>query len=159
MYPFMHLATQDGIMWPMQHMTIESIPRSKFHYQLLSVWLLLFVMLSACGSSNSAERVDPTPDLTEAEKVGFQVYTRNCAACHLLTEGDVKVGPPFYNIATIAGQRVAGQDAKTYLYTSILKPDAYLVEGFENVMPKGLAKSLTGEELDAVVAYLLTQKE
>lgn len=120
---------------------------------------LVIFLLAACGGSDPPTTVDPTANLTDTEKAGYQVYTRNCAACHLLTEGDVKVGPPFYNIANVAGERVAGQDAKTYLYTSVLRPDDYLVDGFEDVMPKGLAKSLTGEDLDAVVAYLLTLKE
>jgi hypothetical protein len=37
-----------------------------------------------------------------------------------------------------------------------MQPDAYLVEGFENLMPASLSKQLTGEELDAVIAYLQT---
>ena len=113
--------------------------------------------LAGCGSdqSTSGEAL-ATATLTTEESLGFQVYTRNCAACHLLTENDVKVGPSLHGIAQTAENRVPNQDAVTYIYTSILKPDAYLVEGFQNVMPQGLAKSITSEELDAVVAYLLT---
>jgi hypothetical protein len=32
------------------------------------------------------------------------------------------------------------------------------VDGFDNLMPENLGKKLTGEELDAVVAYLMTLK-
>ena len=39
-----------------------------------------------------------------------------------------------------------------------MQPDAYLVQGYENLMPNNLSKELTGEELDAVVAYLQTLK-
>ncbi|MBK8431610.1 MAG: hypothetical protein IPL28_10120 [Chloroflexi bacterium] len=56
-----------------------------------------------------------------------------------------------------AAERVPGQDARTYLMTSILNPSAYLVEGFQDgLMPANLAKKLTGEELDGVIEYLLT---
>ena len=61
-------------------------------------------------------------------------------------------------VATRAETRVDGFDAYTYLITSVMQPDAYLVQGFENLMPNNLSKQLTGEELDAVVAYLQTLK-
>ncbi len=59
-------------------------------------------------------------------------------------------------IASRAANRVAGQDSQRYIYTSILNPDDYLVDGFDNLMPTSLGKQLTGEELDTVVAYLMT---
>lgn len=68
-------------------------------------------------------------------------------------------GPSLYGIAGRAGERVPGQDARTYIYTSIMRPDAFIVPGFENVMPGTLAKTLTGEQIDAVVAYLYTLGE
>jgi hypothetical protein len=54
---------------------------------------------------------------------------------------------------------VPGQDARTYIMTSIMRPQAYLVEGFEPLMPEDFGKSLTGEEIDNLVAYLLTLQE
>lgn len=55
-----------------------------------------------------------------------------------------------------AGERDPNQDARTYIYSSIMRPSDFVVEDFEDVMPSTFAKTLTGEELDAVVAYLLT---
>ena len=41
---------------------------------------------------------------------------------------------------------------------SILRPGDYVVEGFNNVMITNLAKELTSEELNALVAFLMTMK-
>jgi len=117
--------------------------------------LLLTLLLNACGSDPPPAK----PTLSPEQKLGTEVYTRHCAACHLLTPDDVKVGPSFHGIGDKAGKRVPGQDVRTYLLTSVLNPSAYLVEGFDDLMTKGLAKELTSEELDAVVAYLQTLKE
>lgn len=65
-------------------------------------------------------------------------------------------GPSLFGVAGRAGQRVSGMDARSYMYNSILNPTAYMVDGFQNLMPTDLGKTLTGEELDAVVAYLFT---
>ena len=89
-------------------------------------------------------------------KLGQQVFTDNCAICHAVTPDTVIRGPSMHGIARRAQSRVASQDNRTYLYNSIMRPEDYLVEGFENIMPTTLAKTLSGEELDAVVAYLLT---
>lgn len=66
------------------------------------------------------------------------------------------MGPSLAGIAIQAGQRVSGESAEQYLRTSILQPEAYLVSGFEPLMPADLSKRLTGEDFDALVAYLLT---
>ena len=90
--------------------------------------------------------------------MGKQVFSRNCGSCHSTTPDTIIVGPSLAGVATRAETRVDGFDAYTYLITSVMQPDAYLVQGFENLMPNNLSKQLTGEELDAVVAYLQTLK-
>lgn len=115
----------------------------------LLVWLLI-----GCGTASPP----PTPTLEPLARAGLAVFTANCAICHALTPETVIRGPSLHGIATRAGTRVAGQDARTYLYSSILHPGDYLVDGFENLMPTTLGKDLTGEELDSVVAFLLTHE-
>jgi mono/diheme cytochrome c family protein len=116
-------------------------------------WLAL--LLVACGGP--AEPVPtPTPVLTEQERLGQQVFTRECAACHSLSAETTIVGPPLAGIATTAAARTPGQDAATYILTSIMRPSDYLVEGYNNTMPDNFGRRLTGEQIDAVVAYLLT---
>lgn len=123
------------------------------HRTIIPFLSVIFLLLG-CGPS--APQPTPTPQLTAVEKLGQTVFTRECAACHSLAPETIVVGPSLAGIATRASSRVNNQDASNYLLISILKPDDYLVDGFENLMPKTLGKTLTGEDLDAVVAYLLT---
>ncbi len=38
----------------------------------------------------------------------------------------------------------------------MLNPNEYVVQGFPESMPPDFGKRLTGEEFDAIIAYLLT---
>ena len=125
-----------------------------FHAKLCLILGLLF--LAACGST--PDPTPPPPTLSPLAQQGKQVFSRVCGACHSTTPDTIIVGPSLAGVASRAGSRVEGQDAYTYLLTSVMQPDAYLVEGFENLMPNNLSKQLVGEELDAVVAYLQTLK-
>lgn len=114
--------------------------------------LLLLVALTACGGA-----ADPpaTPTLAPELAAGQRVFVAHCGACHSPTADTVIVGPALGGIAGYGGERVDGLDARAYVYNSILQPSDYLVEGYDDLMPKDLAKKLTGEELDSVVAYVL----
>ncbi|GJM43069.1 MAG: hypothetical protein DHS20C20_33510 [Ardenticatenaceae bacterium] len=120
--------------------------------------LLLFclLLLAACGGEE--ESAPPPPTLSPQAQVGKQVFSRDCGACHSTSAETIIVGPSLAGIANRAETRVEGQDSYTYLLTSVMQPDAYLVEGYENLMPASLSKQLTGEELDAVIAYMQTLK-
>ena len=81
-----------------------------------------------------------------------------CAACHGL-------GTRAPNLVTDEGgtgaigarcsSRVSGEDCKTYLYTSMIDPGAYLVEGYNPIMPD-MRRSLSNDQIWALVAYLQT---
>ncbi len=116
---------------------------------MVGLWLLLV----ACGGEPAAP---PTPTLSPEIAAGQRVFVTHCGACHSAGADTVIVGPSLAGMATHGGTRVDGLDARAYVYTSIMQPSAYLVEGFEDLMPKDLAKKLTGEELDSVVAYVLS---
>ncbi|MEZ4518006.1 MAG: cytochrome c [Chloroflexota bacterium] len=124
---------------------------------LLAGLTLLTIMLitSACGGSDVAAAV-PTATLDPVVAAGKAVFVSDCGSCHSTAEDTVIVGPSLAGIADRAGARVDGLDDRAYLYTSILRPGDYIVDGFENVMPENFGKKLTGEEIDGVVAYLLT---
>jgi hypothetical protein len=50
-------------------------------------------------------------------------------------------------------------DTEGYIRNSILDPDGYTVEGYpEGTMPISLMDDLAEEELEAVIAYLMTLK-
>jgi mono/diheme cytochrome c family protein len=116
--------------------------------------ILLALILVACGQT--AASLPPAPTFTAQQSQGKQIFTRDCSTCHSTSEDTIIVGPSLAGVATRAETRVPGQDGYTYLLTSILNPEDYLVAGFEALMPVTFGRTLTGEELDAVIAYLLT---
>ena len=85
-----------------------------------------------------------------------------CITCHNPNEPIDGTGPYQYGIANRAGSRIEGYTAEEYLRESILEPNAYLVERedgttwTEGVMPTDWAQVLTDEDVDHIVAYLLT---
>lgn len=123
-------------------------------YALVSTFLVVLVFLTACG--DTAVPATPSPTLSPQAQQGKRIFTTHCGSCHSTSVDTVIVGPSLAGVARRAANRAPEQDARTYLYTSIMAPDRYLVDGFTDLMPKSFAKDLTGEELDAVVAYLLT---
>lgn len=120
--------------------------------QMLAVPLM--IALAACARASAAPAATSDP-LVEK---GRQVFVARCAACHALQPGTVIVGPSLAGVATRAETRVPGYDARAYLEMSILRPEAYLVDGYPDLMPRNLAKDLTSEELDEVLAFLMTLK-
>ena len=122
---------------------------------LICCLILLSGLMVACSEAEPTP--EPTPTLSTEQITGKQVFARECGSCHSVDDDTVIVGPAMGGIATRAGTRVPGQDTSTYLYNSILNPSDYVVDGFEDgLMPQTLAKQMTGEEMDAVIAYLLT---
>ena len=117
--------------------------------------IIIAALLGACGSGAS---VPPTPTMDPFVLQGQQVFNTRCATCHALVPDTVIIGPSLYGVATRAETRVEGQTAEEYITLSILRPGDYVVEGFNDVMITNLAKELTNEEMNALVAFLLTLK-
>ena len=113
--------------------------------RLTAVFIILSLLLISCT---------PAPEV----KRGEIVFTEHCVVCHSLVEDQVVVGPSIVGIASRAGERIDGMDAESYLYASLREPSSYLVEGFSDLMPFNIAKDLTDQEQDDVIAYLLTLK-
>ena len=89
---------------------------------------------------------------------GDQLYhgAGGCTACHglgtrapnLLTD-EKGAGP----IGARCGTRENGKDCKAYLYESLTQPGAFVVTGYEPIMPD-LSRTLSPQQLWALVAYL-----
>ena len=116
---------------------------------------LLLALLAGCGGA-AADELPPPPTLTAQLAAGQRVFVAHCGACHSAAAETVIVGPSLAGVAARGGERVDGLDARAYVYSSVLQPSDYVVSGFDDLMPQDLAKKLTGEELDAVVAYVLS---
>jgi mono/diheme cytochrome c family protein len=78
-----------------------------------------------------------------------------CSTCHALDASRI-VGPGMQGIAIRAGERVPGQPPADYLYASIVRPGAHVVEGYANVMPAAFGDVLDDDQTRDLVAYLLT---
>ncbi len=115
---------------------------------------LLLLLLAACSRTSAAPVATPDPLVVK----GRQVFNVRCATCHALEPGTVIVGPSLAGVARTAGTRMPGYDARAYLELSILRPEAYLVDGYTDVMPRNFPKELTSEELDELIAFLLALK-
>jgi len=128
----------------------------------------LVCLLFACGNPTPTPpplgleptfAVGPTFVLTPAPDPGRLVFsTKGCSGCHTI-EGTstATIGPDLTHIATIAATRKAPLSAEEYILESIKEPGAFIVEGFEPLMPK-LADGIAEGELEDLVAFLLDQE-
>jgi len=62
------------------------------------------------------------------------------------------MGPPLDHVGVIAAGRRPGMKARDYLRESLVKPQAYVVEGYLKTMPS--FERLPDAELDELVTYL-----
>ena len=114
------------------------------------VLLIGVVLLAACGGGGGAPAPAEAP-AGNAEN-GKTVFNGAgaCSGCHSVEPGQVLVGP------SLAG---VGADGAAELHESIVEPDAKITEGFTaGVMPKDYGEKLSDEQLNDLVAYLLTLK-
>ncbi len=112
------------------------------------------------GAAASGQLAQETVDLA----IEAMIRT-GCNSCHVTTglpEVDAAMlGPDQTNLGTVAGTRREGYTAEEYLREAILDPSAFIVEECPlgqclQVMPVNYGDQLSEEELDAIVAYLLS---
>lgn len=125
------------------------------------VALLVIAALTACGGGG-AETTSDVGDVGAGKTLFAQPLIGaqpGCNTCHSLNADEVVVGPSLAGIGTRAETRVSGTSAEDYIRASILHPDDYVVEGFQpGVMVQVWEQELTPEQVDNLVAYLLTLK-
>lgn len=87
----------------------------------------------------------------------FLYVDMGCAGCHKLGPHIAgAVGPDQNELPDVAGTRVAGQDAETYVYTSIVDPNAFVVPNFPaGIMPPNFKDRMSEEEIRGLVKWLL----
>ena len=102
---------------------------------------------------------DVTPE--QLVRAGEQVFNGigGCTTCHglgtrapnLLTD-EKGQGP----IGARCGKREPGKDCKSYLFESLTQPRAFVVAGYEPIMPE-MSRTLSPQQIWAVIAYLESQ--
>ena len=116
----------------------------------------LFVSaLAGCKGGNQSPPVEPAT-LTPEQARGKAVFNQHCSSCHSASPDTIIVGPSMAGISQRAGRRVEGMSAPDYIRTSIEDPDQFLVPGFNDLMPKTLVASMNQEDINDILAYLLT---
>lgn len=126
--------------------------------RLSMIFVLLALLIAACSPSASGAD-DPLPPGDAAR--GAELYTQSisgapsCDTCHTL-DGTVRVGPSLQGYAAIAPVHAGDASVEDYTHASIVRPAAYIVEGFGNIMYPQYGRQLTQQQIADLVAYLLT---
>ena len=118
-------------------------------FYILVALLVASMLLAACGGGDTGgdSAADAGKALFAETVIGSQA---GCITCHSL-DGSVIVGPSMQGIGSRADE--------AYIRESILDPNAVLVETYPaDTMPNVWGTELTGEQVDQLVAYLLTLK-
>lgn len=114
---------------------------------------------------------EPSPaaaPLTAARTPQELIRALGCQACHVVPGFEPprqEVGPTLEGIASRAAERIEARDytgeARTvadYLRESILEPNAYVVEGYDAVMPPIFGERMTAAQLETLVRWLSEQE-
>jgi cytochrome c553 len=124
---------------------------------------LITLILSACsGPSTEPGNAERGKALFNAPVQSSRGELEPCSACHAIVDGQKSrtgLGTNFHDIGARAGNTVKGQSAEQYLRTSIVDPDAYLAGNFQDgLMSREYGKLLTPQQIEDLVAYMLTLK-
>lgn len=126
------------------------------------VGLLVLFLAVGCGAANQAGA--PIGDAANGrrlfrgeEKLALDALEA-CIDCHNDTVGgESPTGQNLSNIGNRAAGVVPGQSAVDYMRASILQPDEHLSGGFqEGIMPRTYAELLTTQDINDLIAYMLT---
>jgi mono/diheme cytochrome c family protein len=98
--------------------------------------------------------------LSPDEAAGAKIFTGKggCIGCHNAGTGGGSTGPNLSHIATEAETIKPGMDARAYIDESIRSPQAFIVPGYPPLMPTTFSQTLTAEEINQLIAFLLTKK-
>jgi mono/diheme cytochrome c family protein len=109
------------------------------------VWGLIgFAVAGAIGCNVGGSR--PAPRLTEQQEYGRSLYNGYCAACHEVNQLDLKKMPPELHGMFAQGHLPSGGPATDEAVHNVITRGRNTMPSFDG--------RLTGEQVDAIVAYL-----
>ncbi len=87
-----------------------------------------------------------------------------CSQCHSVTADEMRlIGPGLWNVSVHAETRIPGTEALDYIHTSIVAPNEFIAPGDppypQGLMPQNYGEVFTEEEINDLVAYLVTLKD
>jgi len=97
-----------------------------------------------------------TPEQLVAAGEALYMGAGQCTSCHGLGTRAPNLLSDEQGTGLIGARcnsRVSGQDCKTYLHESLIKPTAYVVSGYEPIMPD-MSRTMSPNQIWALVAYL-----
>jgi mono/diheme cytochrome c family protein len=118
--------------------------------------LVAYILAESGGEAPAAEEATPEAAAPAAGDPanGKALFDQTCSGCHAATDG---AGPALTGMGERAATRVEGMSAEEYLHEAIVEPGAYLVEGFNDIMPKNYGEQYDEAQLADIIAYILTQ--
>jgi len=102
-------------------------------------------------------RQTATPPSGQTSAISKLLDAKDCMTCHSI-DGSESIGPTLKGILGRATKLKGGGSVtadEAYLRESIVQPDAKIVDGFDDLMPK---PDLSDEELKQILEYLKTLK-
>ncbi|HEY7471744.1 MAG TPA: c-type cytochrome [Gemmatimonadota bacterium] len=113
--------------------------------------------------SEVPEELSFTGDVSPEQLIeaGEELYNGagGCTACHGLGTRAPNLITDQGGLGAIGarcGQRVEGEDCKAYLHQSMVDPHAYVVEGFQPIMPD-MSRTLSEAQIWSLIAFLQSQ--
>lgn len=127
------------------------------------VLAILVLLLVACGGGGGGAAPAPAAggaNVANGEKLFKQTVLgaqAGCITCHSL-DGSKLVGPTMKGLATRAVSEVPGLSTEEYIRQSILEPNTHVVKDYPAGVMQSYENDLKEQELNDLVAYLLTLK-
>lgn len=100
-----------------------------------------------------------TPDPARAPERGRTVFNTvgQCATCHSIDGSERATGPGLKGIAAWVAEQHPDREVVEFLHESIVEPDAVVFENWSpDLMPENYETLLTTQQIDDVIAYMLT---
>lgn len=110
-------------------------------------FLIALLLLVACAGQAAPE--------TPATR-GQRLFTIYCSGCH--SETAHGLGPDLAEMRQRAASNSKGLSPAEWLRQATINPEAEVAPGYQNnLMPRDYGTSLTSDEIDALVAYMLSE--